>query len=152
MSIYKATSWGRTRRPKQMVEDVPASRQAATSVTPVAVAALSNTLAGTNAGENGYITENQRFLHLQIEAGGTGDTVSVYGYNYAFGAWAVLYIPVGTNGSTATTAELAYVEAKFTTITGKKMVTIPLRGVDRVAFVHDGTLGDMVLRAAMSTF
>jgi hypothetical protein len=152
MSIYKATSWGRTRRPKQMVEDVPVSRQAATSVTPVAAAALSNTLAGTNAGENGYITENQRFLHLQIEAGGTGDTVSVYGYNYAFGAWAVLYIPVGTNGSTATTAELAYVEAKFTTITGKKMLTIPLRGVDRVAFVHDGTLGDMVLRAAMSTF
>jgi len=152
MSVLKATSWGRTRRPKQMVEDVPVSRQAAVAVTPVAAAALSNTLAGTNAGENGYITENQRFLHLQIEAGGTGDTVSVYGYNYAFGAWAVLYIPVGTNGSTATTAELAYVEAKFTTIDGKKMLTIPLRGVDRVAFVHDGTLGDMVLRAAMSTF
>ena len=152
MSVLKATSWGRTRRPKQMVEDVPASRQAAVAVTPVAAAALSNTLAGSNAGENGYITENQRFLHLQIENDGTDDTVSVYGYNYAFGAWAVLYIPVGTNGSTATTAELAYVEAKFTTIDGKKMLTIPLRGVDRVAFVHDGTLGDMVLRAAMSTF
>ena len=152
MSIYKATSWGRTRRPKQMVEDVPVSRQTAVAVTPVAAAALSNTLAGSNAGENGYITENQRFLHLQIEAGGTNDTVSVYGYNYAFGSWAVLYIPVGTNGSTATTAELAYVEAKFTTINGKKMLTIPLRGVDRVGFVHDGSLGDMVLRAAMSTF
>ena len=152
MSIYKATSWGRTRRPKQMVEDVPSSRQAATSVTPVAAAALSNTLAGTNAGENGYITENQRFLHLQIENDGTDDTVTVYGYNYAFGAWAVLYIPVGVKSSADTTAELAYVEAKFTTIDGKKMVTIPLRGVDRVAFVHDGSLDDMVLRAAMSTF
>jgi hypothetical protein len=63
MSVLKATSWGRTRRPKHMVEDVPATRQSATSVTPVAAAALSNTLAGTNAGENGYITENQRFLH-----------------------------------------------------------------------------------------
>jgi len=152
MSIYKATSWGRTRRPKQMVEDVPASRQAATSVTPVAAAALSATLAGTNAGENGYITENQRFLHLQIENDGTDDTVTVYGYNYAFGSWAVLYIPVGVKDSSDTTAELAYVEAKFTTISGKKMLTIPLRGVDRVAFVHDGTLNDMVLRAAMSTF
>tara|TARA_B100001093_G_scaffold118397_1_gene110961 strand:- start:7272 stop:7730 length:459 start_codon:yes stop_codon:yes gene_type:complete len=152
MSIYKATSWGRTRRPKQMVEDVPSSRQAATSVTPVAAAALSNTLAGTNAGENGYITENQRFLHLQIENDDTDDTVTVYGYNYAFGSWAVLYIPVGVKSGSDTTAELAYVEAKFTTINGKKMVTIPLRGVDRVAFVHDGGLGDMVLRAAMSTF
>mgnify|MGYP003631303221 FL=1 len=152
MSIYKATSWGRTRRPKQMVEDVPASRQAAVAVTPVAEAALSATLAGTNAGENGYITENQRFLHLQIENDGTDDTVTVYGYNYAFGSWAVLYIPVGVKDSSDTTAELAYVEAKFTTISGKKMLTIPLRGVDRVAFVHDGTLNDMVLRAAMSTF
>ena len=152
MSVLKATSWGRTRRPKDMVEDVPATRQSATSVTPVAAAALSNTLAGTNAGENGYITENQRFLHLQIENDGTDDTVTVYGYNYAFGSWAVLYIPVGVKDSSDTTAELAYVEAKFTTIDGKKMVTIPLRGVDRVAFVHDGTLNDMVLRAAMSTF
>jgi hypothetical protein len=152
MSVLKATSWGRTRRPKHMVEDVPVTRQSATSVTPVAAAALSNTLAGTNAGENGYITENQRFLHLQIENDDTDDTVTVYGYNYAFASWAVLYIPVGVQNGAHTTAELAYVEAKFTTINGKKMVTIPLRGVDRVAFVHDGSLADMVLRAAMSTF
>jgi hypothetical protein len=152
MSVLKATSWGRTRRPKHMVEDVPVTRQSATSVTPVAAAALSNTLAGTNAGENGYITENQRFLHLQIENDGTDDTVTVYGYNYAFASWAVLYIPVGVKSGSDTTAELAYVEAKFTTIIGKKMLTIPLRGVDRVAFVHDGALNDMVLRAAMSTF
>jgi len=152
MSIYNPSSWGRTRRPKDMVENVPASTQAATFVTPVSASSLSNTLAGTNAGENGYITENQRFLHLQIENDGDDDTVTVYGYNYAFASWAVLYIPVGVQNAAHTTAELAYVEAKFTTISGKKMLTIPLRGVDRVAFVHDGTLNDMVLRAAMSTF
>ena len=62
MSIYKATSWGRTRRPKHMVEDVPASKQTAITVTTVAAGDLSDALTGTNAGENGYATENQIML------------------------------------------------------------------------------------------
>jgi hypothetical protein len=153
MSIYKATSWGRTRRPKHMVEDVPASKQTAITVTTVAAGDLSDALTGTNAGENGYVTENQRFLHLQIENNDTAETIKIYGYNYAFGSWAQLYLPVGVKDSADTTAELAYVAATFSSISGKKMLTIPLRGVDRVAFVDDGTHdANLIVRAAMSTF
>ena len=152
MASLTYSSWGRTRRPKQLSGNVPPATQTATSVTPVAAASLSDTLAGTNAGENGYITENQRFIHLQLENDGTGDTLTLYGYNYAFGAWAILYIPVGTKDSADTTANLAYVEATWTTINGKKLLIVPIDGIDRIGFVHDGSLGNMVVRAACSTF
>jgi len=146
-------SFGRTRRPKAILDDsLISNKQGATSVTCVAAADLADNLLSADAGKNGYKTENQRFLHLQIENDGTDDTVTVYGYNYAFGGWAILYIPVGRKNGADTTAELAYVEAKFTTIDGKKMLTIPIHGVDRIAFVHDGSLADMVVRAACTTF
>ena len=153
MSVLRATSWGRTRRPKQMVEDVPPSKQTAITVTTVAAGDLSDDLTGTNSGENGYITENQRFLHLQIEDDASDELIKIYGYNYAFGAWAQLYIPVGVKNGGDTTAQDAYVPAQFKGINGKKMLTIPLVGVDRVAFVDDGTHdANLVVRAAMSTF
>jgi len=157
MSVYKATSWGRTRRPKNMSEEVPASKQAATSVTTVSAGDLSDNLTGTNSGENGYITENQRFLHIQIEDNGTDNTLALYAYNYAFGFWAKLYIPVGISldGSTAdsSVANDAYVEAKWTTVNGKFMVTVPIHGIDRVAFVDDeSTDASFKVRAACTTF
>ena len=52
----------------------------------------------------------------------------------------------------ATTTNDVYVEATWTTINGKFMVIVPIHGVDRIAFVHDGSLNDMVVRAACSTF
>ena len=153
MSIYNPSSWGRTRRPKQMVEHTPPSKQTAIQVTTVAESDLSDALTGTNAGENGYVTENQRFLHLQIENNDDAETIKIFGYNYAFGAWAQLYLPVGVKDSADTTAELAYVAAQFSSIDGKKLLTIPLNGVDRVAFVDDGSHDvNLKVRAAMSTF
>ena len=168
MATYKATSWGRTRRPKALKDDnaVP-SKQTATSVTVVPSGDLAANLDSADAGKNGYSTENQRFLHIQIENDGTDDTLELYAYNYAFGAWAKLYLPHGTVAhrsdddaatdddevvAAAGTTNDAYVEAKWTTINGKFMVVIPIHGVDRIAFVHDGTLNDMVVRAACSTF
>jgi hypothetical protein len=157
MSIYKAHSWGRTRRPKSLLDDTPvSSKQTATSVTCVAQGQLAADLDSADAGKNGYATENQRFLHIQIENDGTDDTLQLFAYNYAFGAWAELYLPHGISldGSGADTSVTndAYVEAKWTTINGKFMVTIPINGIDRIAFVHDGSLNDMVVRAACSTF
>ena len=167
MSVHKYTSWGRTRRPKALVDDNPVpAKQTATAVTPVAVGHLAANLDSTDAGKNGYSTENQHFLHIQIENDGTDDTLELYAYNYAFGSWALLYLPHGTvahtsddDGSSddettapAGTTNDAYVEAKWTTINGKFMVTIPIHGIDRIAFVHDGSLNDMVVRAACSTF
>ena len=158
MSVHKYTSWGRTRRPKSLTDDgVVSSKQSATSVTCVAAAHLADDLDSTDAGKNGYSTENQRFMHIQIENDGTDDTLKLYAYNYAFGAWSELYLPHGTKVQAdtnleATTTNDVYVEAKWTTINGKFMVTIPINGIDRIAFVHDGTLNDMVVRAACSTF
>ena len=153
MSIYNPSSWGRTRSPKQMVEHTPPSKQTAIQVTTVAESDLSDTLTGTNAGENGYVTENQRFLHLQIEDDNTDEVIKIFVYNYAFGAWAQLFIPVGVNNSGDTTAQDAYVAAQFNGINGKKMLTIPLNGADRVAFVDDGSHdANLKVRAAMSTF
>ena len=158
MAIHKHNSWGRTRRPKSLIDDkAVSSKETATSVTCVAAAHLADDLDSTDAGKNGYSTENQRFMHIQIENDGTDDTLKLYAYNYAFGAWSELYLPHGTKVQAdtnleATTTNDVYVEAKWTTINGKFMVTIPINGIDRIAFVHDGTLNDMVVRAACSTF
>ena len=92
-------------------------------------------------------------MHLQIENNDDAETIKIFGYNYAFGAWAQLYLPVGVKNGVDTTAELAYVAAQFSSIDGKKLLTIPLNGVDRVAFVDDGTHDvHLKVRAAMSTF
>jgi hypothetical protein len=158
MSVHKHNSWGRTRRPKSLYDDgVVPTKQTATSVTCVAAGNLADSIDSADAGKNGYVTENQRFLHIQIENDGTDDTLELYAYNYAFGAWAKLYLPHGTKVQAdtdleATTTNDVYVEAKWTTINGKFMVTIPINGIDRIAFVHDGSLNDMVVRAACSTF
>ena len=157
MAVHKHNSWGRTRRPKGLTDSgVIPTKQTATSVTCVAAGDLADDLDSADAGKNGYVTENQRFLHIQIENDGTDDTLELYAYNYAFGAWAELYLPHGISldGSGADTSVTndAYVEAKWTTINGKFMVTIPINGIDRIAFVHDGSLADMVVRAACSTF
>ena len=104
MSVLKATSWGRTRRPKHMVEDAPVSKQTATTVTTVAVGSLSDDLTGTNSGENGYVTENQRFLHLQIENDDTSETIKIYGYNYA--GFGLKSNSLGVKNGSDTTAEL----------------------------------------------
>ena len=149
MSFYKATSWGRTRRPKNMSEDVPVDMQTATQVTTVAVGDLADDLDGTNSGENGYVTENQRFLHIQIENDDANENLSIFAYNYAFRSWSLLYIPVGGGA----TAEATYVAATFASINGKKMITVPIQGIDRIAFVDDGTHDtNFKVRAACSTF
>jgi len=151
-------SWGRTRRPKALKRDgAVANKETASAVTTIAVGDLADGIDSADAGKNGYSTENQRFLHIQIENDGTDDTLKLYAYNYAFGTWSQLYLPLGRPAQADTALEAVtvndvYVEAKWTTISGKFMVTVPLRGIDRIAFVHDGTLNDMVVRAAGSTF
>ena len=153
MTMRNYTSWGRTRRPKALHDDNSiASKETATTVTTIAVGQLNNDLNDATAGHNGYSTENQQYLHIQIENDGTDDTLKLFVYNYAFGAWAHYYLPLGIKNGADTTAELAYVAATWTSINGKKMVTVPIHGIDRVAFVNDGSLNDMVVRAACTSF
>ena len=158
--FHTHSSWGRTRRPKALKLDGPvSSKETASAVTVVALAHLAEDIDSTDAGKNGYSTENQRFLHIQIENNGTDDTLKLYAYNYAFGTWSQLYLPLGRPAQADTALEAVtvndvYVEAKWTSISGKFMVTVPLHGIDRIAFVHDGTPDgtNFKVRAAGSTF
>ena len=161
--FHTPQSWGKTRRPKALKRaGAIAEKEAASEVVLLNASQLSGSIdSTTGAGYNGYATENQRFLHLQIENNGTGDHVKLYAYNYAFGSWSELYLPYGAatqldtgdgDGGAQTTNDV-WVEAKWTSKNGKFMVTVPIHGIDRIAFVHDGTKGpNLKVRAACSSF
>ena len=68
MSVHKHNSWGRTRRPKSLYDDgVVPTKQTATSVTCVAAGDLADSIDSGDAGKNGYVTENQRFLQHRTQ-------------------------------------------------------------------------------------
>ena len=151
MSTYKATSWGRTRGPKNV---------AGPHGTEAAVVTVNDLVDVTD----GYSTENQRYLHVLVidKHNSTGLTVSIFGYNHAFGKWfplqtiasadmkpsdnsvnkitAAAQVTVGDSG----TAEGSQVASD------RQMETFEIVGVDRVAFV--GTTADVRVFAACSTF
>jgi hypothetical protein len=151
---HHTSLYSRNRQPYGMQNDATVdSIKSPTTVTMVAASALSADITGSDAGTNGYATGAAEYMHLQIEAAATNETVTLYAYNYCFGRWAQLYLPVGIKNGADTTAELAHVVATFTSIAGRKMVTIPIKGIDRIAFIHDGTVAETtVVRAAASTF
>ena len=156
MAIQHPAGYGRTRRPKALFNDnaiVAGQKETASSVTIVVSTSLNDNITDATSGENGYSTENQRYLHLQL----TGDDddsydVHVYAYNYAFGAWARLYMPV--RGSTATNS---YKIGTIATIDdasgGPKQFTIEIAGIDRIALVAAvNDIAKITARMACSTF
>ena len=145
-SQFKHTSWGRTRRPKHLSEGLPSTKQTATTVATCADSDLNANLNDATAGENGYSTENQRYLHVLV-SGGNSKVVTIYGYNYAFGAWAPLQVRVDVDNANA-----VYADMKATTGgSGEaKLYIFEIAGVDRVAFVSGDAPG--TVRAACSTF
>ena len=160
MTVHTPTSWGRTRRPKHLFDDnVVPSKQSATTVTGVLSSNLNSNLNDTTAGENGYSTENQRYLHVFVDDTGNSGTpgtksVVIYAYNYAFGEWAPLMLPLGidTGGSgepwTKATATAGSSGAA-------QHYIFDIGGVDRVAFyVESGDADDIPhqIRAATTTF
>tara|TARA_R100000664_G_scaffold32772_1_gene48263 strand:+ start:473 stop:967 length:495 start_codon:yes stop_codon:yes gene_type:complete len=151
--------YGRTRRPKELWNDsVVSNKQAATTVTVVVSTALNDDITDTTSGENGYSTENQRYLHLQL----TGDDddsydVTIYGYNYAFGAWAKLYTLCRGAPAANPTVETSYDPALYSTMDsatgGPKQFTIEIAGIDRIALTADtNDIAKITARMACSTF
>jgi len=145
MATHVYNSWGRTRSPK----NIAGPQGASSEVTVVAESTL-------DAVTDGYATENQRFLHVLVTDRNDGDsrTVTVYGYNHAFGMWAPLNTH-GISGVIAGTAAVITVADTSTapasqTATHREMVTIEIAGTDRVAFVGDAD--DVKCWAACSTF
>ena len=143
MSTYKPTSWGRTRRPKHLKERLPTTKQAQTSVAIVTAGSLSATLTSTTAGQNGYSTENQRYLHVLVSHASAVKTLDIYAYNYAFGEWSPLFLNLGSGA-------FQRAQAASGTSGAKQHYIFEIAGIDRVAFVSID--GPDVCRAACSTF
>ena len=138
MSVLKATSWGRTRGPKTLV-GVQGGE-----VDVVLVASL-------DAVTDGYATENQRYLHVMLvdKNVSTALTVTLYGYNHAFGKWAPLNA-VGTDTALTIVVADSGIAEGSQTAANRELRTFEIVGVDRVAFV--GTTADVRCYAACSTF
>ena len=150
MATYKATSWGRTRRPKSLINNSPVStKESPSAVTVVAAAgSLSAALTSTTAGENGYVSENQRFLHVYVDdLTGTDDDLSVYvyGYIYASGKWAPLLEHDGDGTRSVMTAACG-------TSGVARHYIFEIDGIDRIAFVKTSTAIPDNVYAACSTF
>ena len=133
-----ATSWGRTRQPKNLAGAHATTAKAALGT------GTGNESAAPSAATHGLPTENQRFLHLSLKDAADGLTVTLYAYSYAFGTWGE-FIPVGGGTTVATIAASATTVHKV----------FDISGVDRIGFkvtvgTWDASADDFF--AACSTF
>ena len=144
----------RTRRPIGLQD--PAGPvggiQPQTRVSAVAASSLSAALNSAVAGANGYATGNAKTLHIRISNDDAGETLTLYAYNYAFGGWAQLYLPLGIKNGADTTVNEAYKVAQWSTIAGSFQVQVPINGIDRVAFLAEGSPdANLIIQAAVTT-
>jgi hypothetical protein len=146
---YKATSWGRTRRPKTLAKR---DHTVATKETPVEVTVVttgSGLVDALNAIAlpqcNGYATENQRYLHVYVAdpVGSAADSIQIYGYNYAFGKWAPILEEDGDGTRSIMTATCGGSGAA-------RHYIFDIAGIDRVGFVSADAPSDIF--AACTTF
>jgi len=118
--FHRYSSWGRTRRPKN-VNGNTSTQEAAT------LAAAPNGNDPANRADS-VSTENQRFLHLLLDTITTSQdkTITVYGFSYAMNRW----------------APLTDVRGNPVTISAQDRSTyqiFEIHGVDRVCFLAGGT-------------
>ena len=132
MSVYKANSWGRTRRPKAPNNQ---DKNLVTGSELSLLNALSSESEFTNA--NGcYRTENQRYMHLMCS--GSSTITNVYAYNYASGFWHELKTVNPTDGSRDSIA-----------VGNDEHIIVDINGADFVS-VKSGSLS--VVTMAFSSF
>ena len=151
MTMRIHNTWGRTKGPKNLTGVQADSGIVNGKVDVVLVGTLTD-----HSVEDGYSTENQRYLHMLV-GNNTADnstagarTVTVYGYNHAFGRWFPL-LAYSDLGEPAQAVALTAPDADgVETGAGRKGQTFEIFGVDRVAFV--GVTADVLCWAACSTF
>lgn len=136
MSVYKNTSWGRTRRPKNIagadgtkIVNVNSLADAKAITDAIATNHKSNPTSGV------YSTENQRFLHVTTT--NSGEVSNIYVYHYASGVWSELVY----SGHDQNNASI--------TVPGNTCKVIEIAGADLVAFT---LTDDTDVYAACSTF
>jgi len=155
MSVLKATSWGRTRGPKNL---------AGPPGTEVVCLANTNNLRLSNADykTEGYATENQRYLHLLFEDATTSDdppAVTAFGYCHAFERWFML--PINEEAQTANSfpagGQISIDLGNSSRDSDDKVPSdrqyrvYQISGIDRVAFVCSAA-AQVKVWAACSTF
>ena len=154
MSVLKATSWGRTRGPKNL---------AGPPGTEVVCLANTNNLRLSNADykTEGYATQNQRYLHLLFEDATTSDdppAVTAFGYCHAFERWFELpaqFEPHGGNGGPSATVSVDLGNSSRASDdkvpSDRVYKTYQIVGIDRVAFVCSSA-SQVKVWAACSSF
>ena len=153
---FKYNSWGRTRSPKNL---------AITQGAPIKVYPNTTPLIGITAaaGQLGYNTENQRYLHVLIEEtndeSDTNATVTtIFGYCHAFQRWFALpETEAGGEGQNTANADVSIDPPNSSTTPANHVPTARayriyhIAGIDKVAFVNANP--DRVnVFAACSTF
>ena len=143
-------SWGRTRSPKSL------TGEQGTAVT----LSVAGDLLGITATTAGYLTENQRYLHVLLEdanTSGSPTAVKVYGYCHAFQRWFHLDTGFEPNGGDSAVGQATIDAATDTgglpadsTPEEREYRTYEILGIDRVAFV--GSTANVDCYAACSTF
>ena len=153
MSNYIASSWGRTRSPKNIAGPVG---------TAVALLANTDNLRNSNANykTEGYLTENQRYLHVLVTD--LHDTapaaLTIFGYCHAFQRWFEIPesapFPVGDNTNPAPASVIVADSGRAVADqvpSDREYRVYHIVGIDRVAFVNaDDT--EIAVFAACSTF
>jgi len=117
---FVPTSWGRTRQPKSIAGDHQVYIHGGISG--------NMPTAAPSGGEAGYVTENQRYLHLYWKAASTTAAVTAWGYNHASGQWSELF---DTNGT--------QVKLSVSGTAADTIRVFEISGVDRVYFQQSGT-------------
>jgi hypothetical protein len=142
MSVYRPTSWGRTRRPKNSTKtdrDFITGSQSLLSLNDYKTGGSAAALMDPSNGI--YVTENQRYMHLQCSGSASG-VDNVFLYMYASNSWSELVTgSAGTYGS-------VIVEANQHRV-------IEIYGADLVAFNTSSAAGPAITNknyAAFSTF
>ena len=116
---HRHTSWGRTRRPKNV------------NGTESTLHAISTTA---------YLTENQRFLHVQCGSSAAATKIELY--YHASATWSTLQVSDGDG---------TYSDA---VVTAGKVVIFEIAGADKVRVTHDGDSTEAAKRCflSLSTF
>ena len=151
MAVHTYNSWGRTRSPKNL-----AGSQGG-AVTPLA---NTDNLQGITASTEGYVTENQRYLHILVEDAHDTEpaALTIYGYCHAFLRWFEIPesapFPAGDNTNPAAASITVADSGRAVAVqvpSDREYRVYHIVGIDRVAFVHADS-GEVNIFAACSSF
>ena len=97
MSVHKYTSWGRTRRPKN-ITGIDGCWVTGSTIAALTALDIAGTPSNASPSNGVYKTENQRYMHIHCSGSSSGVT-NVYTYLYASRQWSQLKTVNPTDGS-----------------------------------------------------